>query len=138
MKGSAQGPAWLQAARELGTERSTVLQWSKRYPELFAEVRAECEKNLANVAPGLAKLFYENARLAVMEWNRRLKNPRKIKNFELTGVMDYSVKNARLLDEKSTGIEDHRHSLVERIIMIMAEERAKVNGNPRLANFQNN
>lgn len=53
------------------------------------------------------------------------------------GIFSQFAEKVRLFEGKSTSIEEHKHSLVEQIIMIMAEERSKINGNPRLKNLQN-
>jgi hypothetical protein len=133
------GYSWTKGAGAVGTHKSVVKHWSERYPEIFEDVKRQCQAELERVAPELADILLDVARRAAEEWLHRLKTkPSEIKEFALTGILDYAIKNANLLTDKPTGIEkhEHKHSLVEQMIMIIADERSKVVPNPRF-NIQN-
>ena len=100
------GYSWKKGAETVGATKTAVSDWAKRSPELFEEVKAQVEAKLEKVAPDLAMLLLENANLAAGEWNNRLKkDPSGIRDFALTGILDYSIKNAQLLQGKPTGNE---------------------------------
>jgi hypothetical protein len=101
MKRSNRGYAWTQAAKTIGSRKDVVAHWPERYPQIWEEVKADCQKALRAAAPDLAELLLENAYLAATEWNLRLRNdPGEIKDFALTGHIDYAIKNAGILKGK--------------------------------------
>jgi hypothetical protein len=122
MKRSNRGYAWTQAAKAIGSRKDVVAHWPERYPQIWEEVKGQCEKKLEEVAPSLIELLLDNANRAAQEWNNRLKNePASIKDFALTGILDYSIKNAQLLQNRPTGIEESHLNLTEKVVIELHE-----------------
>jgi len=120
-------PNFRAGQRAIGAPaKRSVEVWYNKYTAMVAEITALHQAKLKEIAPALIDVLLENANLAAQEWNRRLKNNTgQIKDFALTGILDYSIKNAQLLQGKPTGnvkvSEDLKAEVIHKITEVRQE-----------------
>jgi len=99
-----EGPnAFKRAAKQHGISATTVFTWKNKYPELIKQIEAELAPVIKKTEDDLVKILQENATLAAKQINTKLNDEdNELSAFELNGILQTAIHNARLIQDKST------------------------------------